>query len=417
MGSLTNSAVSPYYALMAGVEYYILVDPQTSTGGTLSFSITCGVIPPINDEPCNAIPLTATLNCNYDTFSNTNASSTLFVGDPSCANYVNNDVWFSVTVPVTGMVIIDTQAGDVINSGIAVYEGDCSILNEISCDDNSSTNPLMSSLTISGRTPGEVLYIRLWENGGGASGNFGICVTTPPICDAPVTQATGFTIGVVNSNSISASFTGSASGYLIIQSTSNVPPTQPIDGVTYSANNITTLGLNYVFIDNTATPNFSALNLAGNTHYYYYIYAYNNTNCAGPVYSPLSPLAGDAITCVTAPISVTSNNVTASGFTLNWFAPIGGNGQPIVYTIQVTTDAGYTANVAGSPFTVLNPTIFLNITGLSTNTYYYYRIKASTSVCSSEYITGTVLQDTVVQLLLQLQDISLVFYYWWYHKY
>jgi GEVED domain len=390
MGSLTSAATSPYYTLTAGVEYYILADPQTSTGGNFSFSITCGVIPPANDEPCNATPLNVTLVCNYDTFSNTNASSSQFVGDPSCANYVNNDVWFSVVVPSTGMVIIDTQVGNVTNSGIAVYEGDCSLMNEIACDDNSSANPLMSSLTVSMRTPGEVLYIRLWQNGGGSSGTFGICVTTPPVCSEPTAQATNYTNGTITSSSVSASFTGAASGYLIIQSTSNIPPLQPVNGVTYSAFNIVDLGLNYIFIDNSTTPNFTSTGVTGNTHYYYYIYAYNNTNCAGPVYSSIGPLTGNATTCVTAPISVATNNVIATGFTLNWFAPIGGNALPITYTIQVTSDAGYTVNVPGSPFTVLNPTNVLNVTGLAINTYYYYRILASTSVCSSAYVTGTV---------------------------
>lgn len=390
MGSLTGTATSPYYALTAGVEYYILVDPETNTGGTINFTITCGVIPPDNDEPCMATPLNVTLNCNYDTFSNTNASSSLTIGDPSCANYVNNDVWFSVVVPSTGMVVIDTQAGDVTNSGIAVYEGDCSILSEITCDDDSSSNPLMSSITLSGRTPGEVLYIRFWENGGGSSGTFGICVTTPPACDEPTQQATNFTLGTVDTSSVSASFTGNASGYLIIQSTSNIPPTQPINNVIYSAANITTLGFTCEFIANSPTPDFTSTAVVGNTKYYYYIFAYNNTNCAGPVYSTLSPLTGDATTCVTAPISVAANAITATAFTLNWFAPIGGNSLPITYTIQVTTDPGFTNNIAGSPFTVLNPTNILNVTGLTINTYYYYRILASTSICTSTYVTGTV---------------------------
>jgi len=390
VGSLTNTATSPYVVLTAGIEYYFLADPQTSAGGNFSFTITCGVIPPDNDEQCNATPLNVALNCTYDIFSNTNASSSMFVGDPSCANYVNNDVWFSVVVPPTGMVIIDTQAGNVTNSGLAVYDGDCSALSEIACDDDSSANPLMSSITIPGRTPGEVLFIRFWENGGGSSGTFGICVTTPPLCTEPVTQATNYTNGTIGSTTISASFTGSATGYLIIQSTSNTPPAPPVNGTLYSATNITTLGLNYTFIDNSPTPNFTTTSVVGNTRYYYYIYAYNNTNCAGPVYSSLPPLTGDATTCVTSPISVTTSNVIANGFTLNWFAPIGGNALPITYTIQVTTDAGFTANVPGSPFTVLNPTNVLNVTGLVVNTNYYYRIKAATTVCNSAYVSGTV---------------------------
>jgi len=392
IGSLSNSSISQYFVLNAGVEYYILLDPQSSAGGTVNFTVSCGVIPPDNDEQCNATAINVGNTCSFETFSNTNASAsnTLYVSNPSCANYVNNDVWFYAVVPSTGMVIIDTQAMDVTNSGIAVYDGDCFLLNEIACDDDSSTNPLMSSITVSGRTPGEVLYIRFWENGGGSSGNFGICAYTPPACDEPVSQATNFNLDAFNATSINASFTGSSSGYLIIQSTSNIPPATPINGITYSVSNIISLGLNYVFIANSSTPNFTSTSITGNTHYYYYIYAFNNTNCAGPVYSSLPPLTGSATTCVTVPVNVTSTNVSTSGFSLNWFAPIGGNSLPITYTIQISTDSNFITNVSGSPFTITNPTTTLNITGLSNNTSYYYQIQASTSLCSSSSVSGTV---------------------------
>jgi hypothetical protein len=391
IGTLTDAATSAYFQLTAGVEYYILADPESTTGGALSFMITCGVIPPDNDEPCNAIPLSVTLNCNYETFSNTNASNTTSAGIPSCANYVNDDVWFSVVVPVTGMVVIDTQNNSVTNSGVAFYEGDCNALTEITCDDDSSSNALMSSVSVSSRTPGEVLYVRFWENGGGDSGSFGICATSPPACDEPVSQASNFILNSASSTAINGSFSGSANGYLIIQSTVAVPPLHPVNNTLYNAFNINNLGLNYTFVANSNTPNFTATDVTGNTHYYYYIYAYNNAlNCAGPVYSALPPLTYDVYTCVTEPVSVNTTNITANSFTLNWFAPIGGNALPITYTIEVATDPGFTTPVLGSPFSVLNPTISLTVTGLTINNSYYYRIKATSSLCSSTYVNGAV---------------------------
>ena len=85
-------------------------------------------------------------------------------------------------------------------------------------------------------------------------------------------------------------------------------------------------------------------------------------NCAGPVYSALPPLTYDVYTCVTEHVSVNTTNITANSFTLNWFAPIGGNALPITYTIEVATDPGFTTPVLGSPFSVLNPTISLTRT-------------------------------------------------------
>ncbi|MEM5566492.1 T9SS type A sorting domain-containing protein [Psychroserpens sp. AS72] len=55
-----------------------------------------------------------------------------------------------------------------------VYSGSSGTLIEIACDDNNGDN-LFSSVTIIGRTPGEVLLIRVWEFGDDLKGNFNIC--------------------------------------------------------------------------------------------------------------------------------------------------------------------------------------------------------------------------------------------------
>ncbi|WP_333877683.1 fibronectin type III domain-containing protein [Flavobacterium sp.] len=212
-------------------------------------------------------------------------------------------------------------------------------------------------------------------------------VSTPPVgCTTP-SQATAYTPGTKTSTSLPATFSGSAHGYLVIQSTSSTPPSQPTNGITYSAANINTLGSGLTFVQSSASTSIPGTGLAGNTQYYYYIYAYNNTACTGgPVYATGGALSGNGITCPAVPNSVTVSGTSASGFTLNWAAPTGGSASAITYTVQVTTDAGYTTNVSGSPFTTGSLSQVLS--GLSANTTYYYRILAGNS-CSSAYVTGS----------------------------
>ncbi|MFN3753487.1 fibronectin type III domain-containing protein [Flavobacterium sp.] len=212
--------------------------------------------------------------------------------------------------------------------------------------------------------------------------------SAPTSCIAPG-QASAYTPGTNTSATLPATFTGSANGYLVIQSTSSTPPSQPMDGTTYSTANIGTLGSGLNFIQSSNSTTIPGTGLTGNTQYYYYIFAYNNTSCTGgPVYATGGPLAGTGITCPTIPNSVTVTGTTASGFTLNWAIPTGGTASAITYTVQITTDSGYTSNISGSPFTVSAPTVSYAISGLSASTTYYYRILASNG-CSSAFVSSS----------------------------
>ena len=68
---------------------------------------------PTNDNPCNAAPLTVGAVCNYTSFNSTNATATPGVPAPGCGNYVTGDVWFSITVPAGGTVLLSSQLGKI----------------------------------------------------------------------------------------------------------------------------------------------------------------------------------------------------------------------------------------------------------------------------------------------------------------
>ena len=144
---------------------------------------------PVNDDPCNATPLTAGTGCNYVTGTTTNATATVGVPAPGCANYTGGDVWFSVTVPASGSLIFDSNTGIITDGGMAIYSGTCSSLTLISCNDDGSANGLMPSISATGLTPGSTIYIRFWEYGNDNPGDFSLCIETVTPCATTSTNS------------------------------------------------------------------------------------------------------------------------------------------------------------------------------------------------------------------------------------
>jgi GEVED domain/Fibronectin type III domain len=379
-----------YYFIFAFNNTSCLGGPIYNTLGPLTGSGT--TLPAFNDECTTAIPLTVGTNCTFTTYSNAAATTSSTVGTPApgCGSYLGGDVWFSAVVPANGILILDSQVGTVLDSGMALYSGTCGALTLIECDDDDSVNGAMSYINRVGLTPGSTVYIRFWEFGNDNNGSFSICASTLTPCVAPVSQASSLVFGTSTSSTLPFNFTGVADQYLIIRSLTSTPPSQPVNGTTYNAGNIATLGAGLTFIQSGVSTSSSDSGLSGNTRYYYFIYALNTSPCTGgPIYNTSGPLSGNGLTCTNVPNSVTTSSVTNSGFVLNWATPTGGSSAAITYSIQVTTDAGYTANIAGSPFSIANPTVILNVTGLTTATTYYYRILANNG-CASSYVSGNV---------------------------
>jgi hypothetical protein len=389
-GTGLASSTQYYYFIYAysttscsGGPIYNTLGPLTGTGTT-----TVG----FNDECATAITLTVNTSCIFSTYSNATATTSSTVGtpDPGCGSYSGGDVWFKVVVPANGILVLDSQVGTILDSGMALYSGSCGALTLIECDDDDSANGAMSYINRSGLTPGSTVYIRFWEYGNNNNGTFSICASTILPCVAPVSQASGFVLGATTANTLSFSYTGVADQFLVVRSLSNTPPTQPSNGTIYNAGNIATLGSGLTFVQNTASTTINDTGLNGNTRYYYFVYAYNNSPCSGgPVYNATGALTGNGLTCPAIPNSVTTSGITTNGFNLNWATPTGGFSATITYSIQITTDAGYTANIAGSPFSIVDPSVTLNLTGLSTSTTYYYRILAGNG-CNSTYVNGSV---------------------------
>ena len=179
-----------------------------NNNGTFGICVTTPPPPPTNDEPCNAISLPVNITCNFSTFTNVGATGTT-VPNPGCGNYQGADVWFRVTVPPGGSIIFDSNTGTMTDGNMAIYSGSCNALTLLACDDLSSANGLMPSITLTGQTPGATLWVRFWGYGANNTGTFQLCASIPP---PPTVQDCPAAIAIcqnVYNQTISYSGTGS----------------------------------------------------------------------------------------------------------------------------------------------------------------------------------------------------------------
>lgn len=141
-------------------------------GGSFTVAADCGIAPPANDEPCQAIHLPMSGTCN-PTFSSNNEATATAIAAPICGTYnANSDVWFETTVGPSGHIQISLTEGSV-DANIAIYGGiDCNNLNEIDC---SLSNTFYSNFIPTGAQ----IWIRVCgENAN--TGSFNICAFEPP---------------------------------------------------------------------------------------------------------------------------------------------------------------------------------------------------------------------------------------------
>lgn len=228
-GTLTQLVCSTianntFSGLTVGQTYYVRVwtlSTLPTTFATFNICVSTPPPPPANDDPCNAILLTAAADgsCTYQTFTTQSATGSTIGTIPGCANYQGGDVWFKVVVPCTGSLNFDTQTGVVLDGGMALYTGTCNNLSIVSCNDNGSPNGLMPAISANNLTPGSTVYIRFWEYGNDVTGTFGICASVP------------FNSGLIPSGACGTQVSLCAQNPVSYTNTTNVPSTGSCGGL------------------------------------------------------------------------------------------------------------------------------------------------------------------------------------------
>jgi hypothetical protein len=210
--------------------------------------------------------------------------------------------------------------------------------------------------------------------------------TPPPPCTTPAAQPTALALGstgitdtTINGNSFTAASPAPTS-YLILRSTSNVPPTAvQIPNGTFPPAVGGVMGASYTVVGNSNATTFTQTGLAPDTTYYYWVISYSSVCLGAPYYNLANVLTAAATTCSSPTTAVAATSITGNSINANWTSVAGATD----YRIDVaTTNAfGATTLPAYNNLSVGNVTTFA-ITGLSPVTQYYYRVRAIGANCT-----------------------------------
>jgi hypothetical protein len=171
-GAGTNISVVNYNAtgLSPNTTYYFHV--RTNCGASFTpwstYSFSTYFTPPSNDTCATAVPLNV-----GGTFASQVVTGTVLGGTntngivPSCQSAVSADVWYSIVVPASGTLTIETQedaSNSITDSVLAAFSGTCGALTSLGCDDDAGSGA-MSLLSLTGLTGGSTIYVGVWKYG------------------------------------------------------------------------------------------------------------------------------------------------------------------------------------------------------------------------------------------------------------
>lgn len=215
---------------------------------------------------------------------------------------------------------------------------------------------------------------------------------TPSLpCTSPTAGPSSLVVG--NTNVTPTSFVGNSftaaspapTNYLILRSLSNTPPTiTDLPNRTYWAVSNVISGT-YTVLSVTNATAFTQTGLTPNTTYYYWIIPYNAGCQGGPYYNLGAMISASKTTCIAAPTGLTASTVEGNSFTASWNAVTGATD----YLIDVSTNTTFTALLPGfSAVSTSGSTNFV-VSGLSSLTTYYFRVRAVGITCNVNSATAT----------------------------
>ncbi|WP_299182097.1 choice-of-anchor J domain-containing protein [uncultured Chryseobacterium sp.] len=201
--------------LNPGTMYYATVTPYNTIGdavGCNEISFTT-MSAPANDDCSGAISLTVNpdLNCGSVTAGNTLGATQSMAASP-CSGNPDDDIWYSFVATSTSHVVtlsnvVSTGTNTSTDTYFQVLSGSCGSLVSVLCSDPSTG-------TVTGLTPGNTYYIRVYSySGAGYNLSFDICVGTipPPPANDDCANAISLTVNPdLNCGSVTAGHTAGA---------------------------------------------------------------------------------------------------------------------------------------------------------------------------------------------------------------
>ncbi|MEM0994838.1 MAG: T9SS type A sorting domain-containing protein, partial [Bacteroidota bacterium] len=210
--------------------------------------------PPTNNDCANATELTVVqgdgATCINTIGTNISATASGATPNPTCSQFGSGeDVWYSVTVPLSGDVSVEmSSAGGPNDWAMSIYSGSCGSLAEVECDDDDGPG-FFPLIELTGRTPGEILLVRVFEFNNNEIGPFNICAFADQLLPVEMVFFNGKAVEAGNLLTWQTASESENEGFEI-QRSENAKDFKTID---FMAGKGTTLEQqNYTFLD--ATP-------------------------------------------------------------------------------------------------------------------------------------------------------------------
>lgn len=175
-----------FTGLLPATAYGVTVQAvcPAGVGAAQAISFATPALTSVNDNCATALPLPISSVCRFTLATSLGATASVGVPSPGCAANAGaiNDVWFAIAVPANGIVQVTTApfTGSIVtDTGLALYSGACGSLTLLGCNDDYTGGGDFSQLRLTGQTPGDILYARVWRYAGnGVGGPFYLCATT-----------------------------------------------------------------------------------------------------------------------------------------------------------------------------------------------------------------------------------------------
>ncbi len=138
------------------------------------FALPFAQAQPTNDECSGAIVIPVGTSCNLAEYTNVGATYSSEFPLPSCGGYQGADVWFKVTVPPTGCMVIEAETQSV-TMVLAAYTGTCGALIPFDCTHEGASGGTTRLVVNDPAMANVMLYIRTFRYFSVAEGDFEIC--------------------------------------------------------------------------------------------------------------------------------------------------------------------------------------------------------------------------------------------------
>jgi hypothetical protein len=345
-----GTTVSSSFNLTAGTQYYIMLDPESSTGGNVTFSIVCPP-PPANDNCANAIDISS---LPYTSAIISNGTATDDVPSSICDGPYKN-IWWKVTGICGTMTAITCTGGTNIDNEMAVFTGSCGSMTQVVCNDDNGAGCTSNYAGVSWQgTAGVVYYISVGTYYvSGATGNLQLNVTA--VADAPpsISSATAGASSVCpgSTTTLTANGVGGAGALVTWWTGAGGTGSNLGTGTSYPGAGP---GTYYARVTGNCTPAAEAMVSVGML----------SVPAISSVTAGTNPVCGSSTTTLTA------NGVSGDGYTVTWWTGSGGTGTNLgTGTSLPNVGSGtYYARVTGtcSPATEAS----INISALTEVNYY-----------------------------------------------